>query len=94
MHAFLHSVLTKLKKLNELDRNVQVIGTGLKTVILPDNVSELQNRLAILLGEYKAGNKSTFNEINAVLDMLLKRKAITKTKIAKILCLINGTENN
>ena len=90
----LHNVLTKLKKLNELDKDVQVVGNGLKTVILPDNVSELQNRLAILLGEYKAGNKSTFNEINAVLDMLLKRKAITKTKIAKILCLINGTENN
>ena len=90
----LHNVLTKLKKLNELDKDVQVVGNGLKTVILPDNVSELQNRLAILLGEYKAGNKSTFNEINAVLDMLLKRKAITKTKISKILCLINGTENN
>ena len=72
----LHNVLTKLNKLNELQKNVQVIGNGLKTVILPDNVEELKKRLALLLGEYSAGNKSMFNEINAVLDILLKTRKI------------------
>ena len=90
----LHNVLKKLNKLNELDKDVQVIGTGLKTVILPDNTAELKNRLTLLIGEYEAGNRSLFNEINAILDMLFKRKAISKAKYSRVLQLLNGAENN
>jgi hypothetical protein len=81
----LHSVLAKLNKLNELQKNVQVVGNGLNTVILPDNVDELKKRLALLLGEYSAGNKSMFNEINAILDILLKKRKISKTQLRNIL---------
>ena len=62
------------------------MGNGLKnTVILPDNVEELKKRLTLLLGEYSAGNKSMFNEINAVLDILLKKRKINKKQLQNIL---------
>lgn len=81
----MHTVLEKLNKLGELKHNVQVLGHGLNTVILPDNVVELKKRLRLLLGEYYAGNKSMFNEINAVLDILLKKKVINKCQVRNIL---------
>jgi hypothetical protein len=71
--------------LDELNKHVQVFGNGLKTVILPDNVDELKKRLNLLLGEYSAGNKSMFNEINAVLDILKKKRIINKTQLRNIL---------
>ena len=81
----LHNVLAKLNRLDQLQENVQVIGNGLKTVILPDNVDELKDRLNLLIGEYSAGNKSMFNEINAVLDILMKKKIINKKQLRNIL---------
>src|SRR6266536_2546500 len=81
----LENVLRKLNKLDELDQNVNVLGNGLKTIILPDNVDELKKRLALLCGEYSAGNNSMFNEINAVLDILLKKRIISKSLLRKIL---------
>ena len=68
-----------------MQKNYQVIGSGLNAVILPDNVEELKKRLTLLLGEYSAGNKSMFNEINAVLDILFKKRKISKTKVQKVL---------
>ena len=87
----LHEVLAKLGRLNELQKGVQVVGYGYNKIILPDNVSELKKRLTLLLGEYKAGNKSMFNEINAVLDILLKKGAISKAQFKAVLHEINGT---
>jgi len=81
----LENVLKKLNKTNELQKNYQVVGSGLNAVILPDNVEELKKRLTLLLGEYSAGNKSMFNEINAVLDILFKKRKISKTKVQKVL---------
>ena len=81
----IHNVLTKLNKLNQLQKNVQVSGNGLKTVILPDSVEELKRRLNLLLGEYSSGNKSMFNEINAVLDILLKKRIINKKQLRNML---------
>ena len=81
----LNNVLAKLNRLGELEENVQVLGNGLKTIILPDNVDELKERLNLLLGEYSAGNKSMFNEINAVLDILMKKKIVNKKQLRNIL---------
>ena len=82
----LHDVLAKLNRLNELPKDIEVMGNGLKnTVILPDNVEELKKRLTLLLGEYSAGNKSMFNEINAVLDILLRKRKINKKQLQNIL---------
>ena len=68
-----------------MQKNYQVVGSGLNAVILPDNVEELKKRLTLLLGEYSAGNKSMFNEINAVLDILFKKRKISKTKVQNVL---------
>jgi hypothetical protein len=38
-----------------------------------------------LIGEYSAGNKSMFNEINAILDILLKKRIISKPELGNIL---------
>jgi hypothetical protein len=81
----LHNVLTKLNRLDELEQDVTVMGNGLNTVILPDNVEDLKKRLTLLLGEYSAGNKSVYNEINAVMDVLLKKREINKTYMRKVL---------
>ena len=64
----------------------QKVGHGLsKTIILPDNVEELKNKLIILLGEYSAGNRDLFNEINAILDILYKKRIISKVQLKKVL---------
>ena len=81
----LNNVLAKLNRLSELQKGVEVMGNGLKTIILPDNVDELKERLNLLIGEYSAGNKSMFNEINAVLDILMKKKIINKKQLRNIL---------
>ena len=81
----LHNVLQKLDRLDELQEDTQVFGNGLNTIILPDNVDELIERLNLLAGEYSAGNKQLFNEINAILDFLLKKRIINKTQLRKLI---------
>ena len=81
----LHNVLQKLDRLDELQKDTQVFGNGLNTIILPDNVDELIERLNLLAGEYSAGNKQLFNEINAILDFLLKKRIINKTQLRKLI---------
>ena len=87
----LEHVLNKLNKLDELQKDYEVVGNGLDTIILPDNVDKLRKRLTLLIGEYSAGNKSMFNEINAILDILLKKRIIDKRKVRNILQSINGS---
>src|SRR5580692_11607229 len=81
----LYNVLKKVNKLDDLQKDVQVMGNGLNTVILPDNVDELKKRLTLLLAEYSAGNKSLYNEINAVLDILHKKREIKKAYMRNVL---------
>ena len=61
------------------------MGNGLNTIILPDNVDKLKERLNLLIGEYSAGNKSMFNEINAILDILMKKGVISKKQFKNII---------
>ena len=52
---------------------------------LPSDINLLQQQLAYLLAEYRAGNTSaTKNEIVAIEDNLLKRKHISKLEYRKI----------
>ena len=52
---------------------------------LPSDINSLQQQLAYLLAEYRAGNTSaTRNEIVAIADNLLKRKHITKAEYRQI----------
>ena len=51
-------------------------GSGIK--FLPGTIKALREKLNLLLGEYKAGNTTTRNELVAVLDQLRSRKAISE----------------
>ena len=61
------------------------MGNGLNTIILPDNVEELKERLILMIGEYSAGNKSMLNEINAILDILMKKGVINMKQIKNLI---------
>ena len=53
------------------------MGNGL--VFLPGDIKGLETKLTYLLGEYRAGNRSsTRNEIVPILDELLRRKVISR----------------
>ena len=53
--------------------------TGNGLVFLPGDIKGLETKLTYLLGEYRAGNRSsTRNEIVSILDELLRRKSISR----------------
>ena len=58
------------------------VGTGI--TFLPSHIKSLQHHLRLLLGEFKAGNRATQNEIVAIVDNLLERKKISKTEAEDI----------
>ena len=45
---------------------------------LPGTIKALKDKMNLLYGEYKAGNRTTRNELVAVLDQLRSRKAISE----------------
>ena len=57
-------------------------GRGVK--YLPSTIKALKEKLAVLLGEYQAGNTTTRNELVPVLDQLRSRKAISESKYRAI----------
>ena len=57
-------------------------GSGVK--YLPSTIKALKEKLAVLLGEYQAGNTTTRNELVPVLDQLRSRKAISESKYRAI----------
>ena len=62
------------------------IGGGV--VFLPGDIAGLRQKLLLLLGEYHAGNTTTYNELVAVLDELRKQNAISEQKYESILAQI------
>ena len=59
------------------------MGNGL--VFLPGDIKGLETKLTYLLGEYRAGNRSsTRNEIVPILDELLRRKVISRKEYKEI----------
>lgn len=57
-------------------------GGGIK--FLPGSIKGLKEKLNLLIGEYKAGNTTTINELVAVLDQLRDRKAISEREYESI----------
>ena len=57
-------------------------GSGI--VFLPSDINSLEEKLNLLLGEFKAGNRATRNEIVAIVDYLLEKRIITKTEAKHI----------
>ena len=52
---------------------------------LPGDIKGLQTKLNLLLGEYRAGNKSsTRNQIVSILDELRRRKRLSKKDYREI----------
>lgn len=61
----------------------QQSGSGIQ--FLPADIKALEQKLEILLGEYRAGNRtSTRNEIVAIADELLRRKNISRQEYRDI----------
>ena len=61
----------------------QQSGSGIQ--FLPTDIKALEQKLEILLGEYRAGNKtSTRNEIVSIADELLRRKVIPRREYRDI----------
>ena len=67
--------LTKTKILNKEGRGI---------TFLPSDIDSLNQHLRLLLGEFKAGNRATQNQIVAILDNLLERKKISKREVKEI----------
>lgn len=59
-------------------------GSGIKTIILSDDVNELINQLRLSLSSFKAGNNGEYNRINSILDVLLRKKIINKKDFKSI----------
>ena len=65
------------------DIGSKTMGNGL--VFLPGDIKGLETKLTYLLGEYRAGNRSsTRNEIVPILDELLRRKVISRKEYKEI----------
>lgn len=80
------SVAGKSKK-NEKEKHIidalSKLGSGVS--FLPNDPSQLVNRLLLLLGSKKAGNNNCFNESSAILDQLMNMKIINKCQYKDIL---------
>ena len=72
----------KLLRKTQILTKVGKVGTGI--TFLPSHIKSLQHHLRLLLGEFKAGNRATQNEIVAIVDNLLERKKISKTEAEDI----------
>lgn len=79
---------TKYKMLEELmkpkeEEEYETKGEGVQ--FLPGDIKGLQTKLNLLLGEYRAGNKSsTRNQIVSILDELKRRKRLSKKDYREI----------
>ena len=71
-------ITAKKEEEEEEEEEEEKHGTGVQ--FLPGDIKGLNTKLNLLLGEYRAGNKSsTRNEIVSILDELRRRKRISHT---------------
>ena len=74
---------TKFQKiLKPIMQKEQQQGTGIN--FLPNDINSLVQKLQLLVGEYVAGNKTTRNEIIAILDNLRGRNKIREEEYKRI----------
>ena len=73
------------KEDEEVKREASSTATGSGVQFLPGDIKGLQTKLNLLLGEYRAGNKSsTRNQIVSILDELKRRKRLSKKDYREI----------
>ena len=65
---------------------IDVPSSGDGIQFLPGDIKGLQTKLGYLLGEYRAGNRSslTYNQIVSILDELLRRKRLSRSEYRDI----------
>ena len=51
---------------------------------LPADINSLVTKLQLLVGEFIAGNKTTRNQIVAILDNLKERRKISETEYTQV----------
>ena len=73
----------KNEKEKHIIQALSIIGSGVS--FLPNDASQLVNRLLLLLGSKKAGNNNCFNEASAILDQLMNMKIMNKYQYKDIL---------
>ena len=71
----------KWKLLEKILPEKEEKGSG---IFLPGDIKGLTTKLNLLLAEFRAGNKSTRNEIVFILDELLRRKRMTRKEYTEI----------
>jgi len=87
---FLNDIEVKLsmstKKQKLLDAFLETsTGTGLNTIILPDDSDKLKDRLQVLLAAGEEGHNNIFDEANEILKLLLDKKIISVDNYKKYL---------
>ena len=53
-------------------------GTGFNTIVIPNNIKKIKDRVQVLLASKSHGQENVLSELTALLDVLLKKKLITK----------------
>ena len=62
--------------------NESATGDGVN--FLPTDINSLEKKLQVLVGEFLAGNKTTRNQIVAVLDNLRERRIIGEKEYSRV----------
>ena len=71
-----------IRRINDLSKK----GNSLQTIVIPNSIEKIKERLQILLTARKSGYSNiSLEEITALLDNLLENKEITKKDCLKIL---------
>ena len=82
-YRMLEELTPKEKQEEKEDVEEKKSGSGVQ--FLPGDIKGLQTKLNLLLGEYRAGNKSsTRNQIVSILDELKRRKRLSKKDYREI----------
>ena len=69
----------RYKSLIQRINNLSKKGNSLQTIVIPNSIENIKERLQILLATRKSGHSSiSLEEITALLDNLLENKEITK----------------
>ena len=69
----------RYKSLIQRINNLRKKGNSLQTIVIPNSIEKIKERLQILLAARKSGHSNiSLEEITALLDNLLENKEITK----------------
>ena len=76
----------RYKSLVQRINNLRKKGNSLQTIVIPNSIEKIKERLQILLAARKSGHSNiSLEELTALLDNLLENKEITNKEYLKIL---------